>query len=194
MGSIDGRGAMEMTTPINAVAKLVELLTPLPSDDRLRTIQAAMILLGESQSGVTERAEKTTHEENVELDALPARARTWMRQNGISAAQLHQVFHISEGAVEVIAGVPGKNRKEQTYNAYILTGLGQFLLTGNPTFQDKPARAFCESSGCYDSANHSVHIRKRGREFTGSKEKGWTLTAPGLQRAAEIVKQLSEKN
>jgi hypothetical protein len=116
-----------------------------------------------------------------------------MKQNGIAAAELEQVFHITEGAVEVIAAyMPGKNKKEQTYNAYILTGLGQLLLTGNPSFQDNSARALCESSGCYDSANHSAHIRDRGNEFAGTKDKGWVLTAPGLKRAAAIVKELGQ--
>jgi hypothetical protein len=187
---------MEKTIPIDAMARLVEVLKPLPSEDRMRAIQAAMILLGEVQSGVTltADAEKDTKEQGGEFGTLPPRARTWMKQNGISTAQLQQVFHIGEGEVEVIAGVPGTNKKKQTYNAYVLAGLGQLLLTGNATFQDKPARALCESSGCYDSANHSVHLKNRGNEFTGTKDKGWTLTAPGLRRAAEIVKELSSHN
>jgi hypothetical protein len=184
---------MEKTIPIDAMTKLVEVLKPLPSEDRVRAIRAAMILLGEVQSGVTLAADakEDTEEQSGEFGPLSPRAQTWMNQNGISTAQLQQVFHMGEGGVEVIADVPGKNKKEQTYNAYVLAGLGQLLLTGNATFPDKLARALCESSGCYDSANHSVHLRNRGNEFVGTKDKGWTLTAPGLRRAAEIVKELS---
>jgi len=183
---------MEKAIPIDAMTKLVEVLKPLSSEDRVRAIRAAMILLGDVQSGVTlvTGAGEDAKEQGGEFGALPPRARTWMKQNRVSAAQLQQVFHMGEEGVEVIAGVPGKNKKEQTYNAYILAGLGQLLLTGNAMFQDKSARALCESSGCYDSANHSVHLKNRGNEFTGTKDKGWTLTGPGLLRAAEIVKEL----
>jgi hypothetical protein len=187
---------MDKDTPIDAMAKLVELLKPLSPEDRIRAVRSAMIWLGDAQPDAILAAgdEEKVNEPVGEIGALPLRARTWMKQNGIYATQLQHVFHLTKERVEVIAGVPGRNKKEQTYNAYILTGLGQFLLTGNPTFQDREARALCESSGCYDSANHSAHLRNRGNEFTGTKDKGWTLTVPGLRRAAEIVKELSGQN
>ena len=107
--------------------------------------------------------------------------------------ELQQVFHLGNGDAEVIAGdIPGKNKKEKTYSAYILIGLSKLLSTGSPAFDDKSARALCESSGCYDQANHSVHIKERGNEFTGTKDKGWTLTAPGLKRAAVLIKEMTK--
>jgi hypothetical protein len=186
---------MEKTIPIDAMTKLVEVLKPLASEDRVRAIRAAMVLLGDAQSGASLEvgAQEEATEQGGEVGVLPLRARTWMKQYGISLAQLQQIFHISKEGVEVIADVPGSNKKEQTYNAYILAGLGQLLLTGNATFTDKLARGLCESSGCYDSANHAAHLKNRGNEFTGTKDKGWTITAPGLRRAAEIVKQLASQ-
>ena len=179
---------------LGAMTKVVEALTPLSSEDRARVVSAALALLGEAQPAGASRAggDDGTDKQDAELGALPPRARTWMKQHDISADQLQQVFHISGGELEIIAAhIPGKSKKEQTYSAYILTGLGQLLLTGNSSFQDKQARALCESSGCYDLANHSAHLRDRGNEFAGTKDKGWTLTTPGLQRASEIVKELT---
>jgi hypothetical protein len=37
-----------------------------------------------------------------------------------------------------------------------------------------------------------VHIKERGNEFTGTKEKGWSLTAPGLKRGAALVKEMTK--
>jgi hypothetical protein len=184
---------VEKNIPIEATTKLVELLKPLPSAERKRAIQAAMILLGEDQSRdvVAFESPEKRAEETGNVGALPLRARTWMKQNDISATQLEQVFHLGKEGIEIIAAIPGRNKKEQTYNAYILVGLSQLLLTGNAVFQDKPARALCESSGCYDVANHGAHLKNRGNEFTGTKDKGWTLTVPGLRRAAEIVKEIN---
>jgi hypothetical protein len=187
---------MEKTVPIDAMTKLVEVLNPLDFEGRQRAIKAALVLLGDVQSGValSPDAEEGAKEQGGDERNLSMRGRTWMRQNGISTVQLQQVFHTGKEGVEVIASVPGKSKKEQTYNAYILVGLGQLLFTGSATFQDKAARALCESSGCCDKANHSVHIRIRGNIFTGTKDKGWTLTEPGLRRAAEIVKVISSHN
>jgi len=172
---------------MDSLTKVVEILSPLSSEERIRVIRAAMVLLGEA----VPPAGFTLDEPTGSLEGLSARARLWMKQNSLTVEQLQQVFHLLEGAVEIIAPqLPGKNKKEQTYSAYILTGVGQFLLTGNASFDDKAARALCESSGCYDLANHSAILRDRGNEFAGSKDKGWTLTTPGLRRGAELVKEM----
>lgn len=187
--------ADKKTTEI--VAEIVELLTPIDSAERTRVIQASMTLLGETFSMGPSRAgiDGTGAGEVDEggPSALPARARTWMKQNSVSLEELQQLFHLEDGSADVIAGdLPGKNKKEKTYTAYILIGLSKLLSTGAPAFDDKTARALCESSGCYDPANHAFNIRDRGNEFTGTKEKGWMLTAPGLKRAAALVKEMTK--
>jgi hypothetical protein len=183
---------MDKNTLLDETTKVVQVLTPLSSKDRARLITAAFAILGDEMPSIASGDVASKATADMEANNLPARARAWMKQTGVSAAELEEVFHVTEGGAEMIAAVPGKNKKEQTYNAYILTGVGQLLLTGNTTFSDKTARALCESSGCYDNANHSASIRDRGNEFTGTKDKGWTLTVPGLNRAAEIVKELSK--
>jgi formylmethanofuran dehydrogenase subunit E-like metal-binding protein len=183
---------VEKLVPIDAMTKVVEVLSPLSPEERARVIGAALALLGDTQSTIAAPTPGGPKVEDVELGALPSRAKSWMSLHAISAVELQQIFHIEAGAADFIAAVPGRNKKEQTYNAYVLTGLGQLLSTGAPAFTDKAARALCELSGCYDSANHSAHMKDKGNEFTGSKEKGWTLTAPGLKRAAELIKELQK--
>jgi hypothetical protein len=172
--------------PMDSLARVVEILSPLSPEERARVIRAAMVLLGEvapaSEISVVERAE--------DPEGISTRAKVWMKQNSVTSAQIAQVFHISDGSAELIASLPGNSKKEQTYSAYILAGIGQLLVAGSPSFDDKSARDLCERSGCYDRANHSVHLRNRGNEFTGTKDKGWTLTAPGLRRGAELIKEL----
>jgi hypothetical protein len=181
---------MEKTILLDAMTKVVEVLSPLSSEDRARIINAAFALLGDVKPKIIGQGPDEPIADDP-VGAMPPRAKSWMSQNGVSAGQLQQTFHMVNGEAEVIATVPGRNKKEQTYNAYILTGLGQLLLTGSAAFTDKAARSLCESSGCYDSANHAAHLKDKGNEFTGSKDKGWTLTAPGLKRAAELVKDLN---
>jgi hypothetical protein len=181
---------MENLVHLDAMTKVVEVLSPLSSEDRARVIGAALALLGDAQSKIAAPKPSELDLDDAELGNLSPRARSWMSQHGVSPVELQQIFHVADGEVEVIATVPGRNKKDQTYNAYVLTGLSQLLATGAPAFTDKAARALCEASGCYDSANHAAHLKDKGNEFTGSKDKGWTLTAPGLKRAAELIKEL----
>lgn len=74
----------------------------------------------------------------------------------------------------------------------MLVGIAKLLSSGDPSFDDKSARALCETSGCYDSANHAASLRDKGNEFTGTKDKGWTLTTPGLKRGAILIKELNK--
>jgi len=173
---------------IGAVTKIIDALTPFSSEERHRVIQAALAILGEVQ---VRSVDSASDETSRVVGDLPPRARAWMQQNSVTSDGLLQVFHLADGKVEVIASqLPGSSKKEQTYNAYVLTGIAQLLAGGDPSFEDKIARSTCEKYGCYDSANHSAHLRARGNEFTGTKDKGWTLTAPGLRRGAELIKEM----
>lgn len=173
---------------IGAVTKVVDALTPFSSEERHRVIQAALAILGEVQARGVDSA---SDEASRAVGGLPPRARAWMKQNGVTSDAIQQVFHLADGRAEIIASqLPGNSKKEQTYNAYVLTGIAQLLAGGDASFDDKIARSTCEKYGCYDSANHSAHLRVRGNEFTGTKDKGWTLTAPGLRRGAELVKEM----
>ena len=155
---------MPKTKTTDVLTSIVDLLEPMESEDRVRIINAALALLGESASPA-KFGTGTVGENAADLGEFSPRAGTWMKQYGISAGELEQVFSVVDGVAEVIAThMPGKDKKEQTYNAYVLTGISKLLSSGVLFFEDKAARALCESSGCYDAANHSTHLKKRKRE------------------------------
>jgi hypothetical protein len=173
------------------VGKVVDALTPLTSDERRRVVQASLTLLGEGPlkgSNLSESAEQETDGVTV----LPVRARNWVKQNDLSLEQLQQVFHLADGEAEAItADVPGNTNREKVRNAYILVGIARLLSSGDPKFDDAAGRALCVSGGFYDGTNHMKYM-KGGNDLTGSKEKGWTLTSPGLKRGAALVKELGQ--
>lgn len=173
------------------VAKIVELLEPLASDERQRVVTASMTLLGESNMPVNQPAAAASLDADAGMQKMPSKVQAWMKKHSIGLEQLNHVYHIEGEETDFIASMPGKNKKDKTYNAYVLTGLGRFIITGNTQFDDKSARALCEKCACYDNANHATHMSNRGNEFTGSKEKGWSLTEPGLRRAAELVVEIA---
>ncbi|MBS1983499.1 MAG: hypothetical protein JST16_04945 [Bdellovibrionales bacterium] len=185
---------MAKNKAVDSVGKMVTILTPLSSEDRNRVIHAALMLLGgkpfEIQDG-QRSVDGAAGGDKTKFASLPARAQTWAKQNNLASDELQQVFHIDGETAEVISSeISGKNTAEKTIKAYLLTGLANLLSTGTPTFTDKAARTLCESLGCYDNTNHGKYLKKKGNLITGTKQKGWTITAPGLKRGAALVKEL----
>jgi len=188
---LDGEQSMTKT-PAEVVSVIVAELEPLASIDRLRVMQAALALLGEAplSSGSAKPASASSAHSD-ELGGLKPRAVAWLKQNQLTTDELQQVFHFDGENVEVIAAeLPGGNAKEKVRNAYVLIGAANLLSSGDPKFDDKSARAYCEQHGVYDSTNHTKYV-KGGNELTGDKAKGWTLTNPGLKRAASLVREIA---
>ena len=178
---------------MKATQSLVDILSSLDSENRKRAVQAAFVLLGETALPSPKAIEQAEQDGDGTGD-LPVspKARLWMKQNGISGQVLGQVFHLEDGVASFIAGeAPGKSNKEKSINAYILSGLMSFLATGEPKFADQQARKLCTALGCYDTNNHGSYLKAKGNNFAGTKDKGWTLTAPGLKAAAKIIQELT---
>jgi hypothetical protein len=180
---------MTPKSPAQAVANIVQELESFSSEDRHRIVSASMTLLGESPTRLI-RAEEGAEPDQDGSDGLPARARSWMKQHGLTLEQINQVFHFGEEGAQIIAHIPGANRRDQVRNAYVLCGVGRLLTDGESRFDDKAARDICQSGGFFDSTNHMKYMKCS--EFTGSREKGWVLTAPGLKLGASLVAQLSK--
>jgi hypothetical protein len=179
--------------------KVVKLLTPLDSDGRQKAIKASLTLLGEAAVDIGTGGSGSNGDsgasvkDSAVLPSLSTKVTMWIKQNGLTKSQLEHVFDIDGTNVNVLRGsVPGKSSKVQTISAYILKGVEQFLATGEPMFDDKSARKLCEDLGCYNSANHAVYMNSIGNSITGSKDKGWKLTAPGLKKGADLIKEMTK--
>lgn len=183
---------MAKPTQTQVLAQIIELLTPLNSEERQRMVKASLTFLGEGSLGAERAPDELLGPEDIGGRlALPLRARAWLKQNGLTEHQLEQVFSFSDGKVELNATEsPGASNKERTVNAYVLAGLLRYLASGEQKFDDKSARVLCSDAGCYDSTNHATYLKSRSNLFTGTKDAGWVLTGPGLKHAADLVKRL----
>jgi hypothetical protein len=187
------KGACEMgqTEITDALTAIVKVLTPLNSDERRRTVDAAMMFLegtspiGQSKGRVSDDAGQTS------VEGMSANTRAWMKQNVVNQDELDAVFNFNADGTFEIINTPGKSKKEKSINAYVLTGLGKYLATGERGFDDATARDACERNSCYDAANHATYLKDRDGEFTGDKAKGYSMTYPGLKRAAVLVKEVA---
>jgi len=177
-----------------ALTTIIGALTPLSSEERHRIVNAAMMFFGEPNVSPKQKALSGAKEETADeaLDGDRAlHVSQWMKQNSVSGEELDQVFHFNEDGSFDLLDAPGGSKKEQTLNTYILTGLGNYLASKERMFNDATARAFCDTVGCYDQANHAVYLKSRGPEFTGDKNKGFSLTNPGIKRGAALVKEVA---
>jgi hypothetical protein len=179
-------------------SKMFHLLDPLTSEDRQRAMNGALAMLGEApgQSAPTPVAVSgvAAAAPGPNVIGLSPKGGAWMKQNGLTLDQVERVFDISNQGVDLMAAeAPGRNRKEQTRNTYVLVGLSRMLASGDANFADKDARKACEDLGCYDPANHAAYMNDRGNLLTGSKSTGWKLTSPGLKFGADLVKELTKK-
>ena len=181
--------AIALPTVANSI---FDLLEPLQHADRMKAINAALTLLGDEPVG---KAKAKKHEEDDDDGAggdgsveVSAKGRAWMRKYKVTDDQLGEIFDFDGEAVDVIADdVPGNNAKVKTINAYVVTGIGHYLKTGDVKFTDSDARAVCKHIGCLNSANHATYMSAKGNLFNGTKKAGWKLTAPGLKKGAELI-------
>jgi hypothetical protein len=123
------------------------------------------------------------------VDDLGPRASRWMRQTGLTRDQLEQVFHFRGDDVSVIGTIPGQHASDRVANCYLLEGVRALLATDAPSFTDVAARELCRTARCYDATNHSKRLAKFENRITGDAARGWTVTGPGLNAAAELIKE-----
>ncbi len=166
-----------------AVSTIVDELAEFSPEERQRIVRASLTLLGNSPQIASAYADEDTGDAQ-----FPAKARMWMKRCGVTAEQIAHVFHRDGDDVKVIATIPGSTKREQVVNAYVLSGIAKLLALGESKFDDKSARALCELGGFFDSTNHMKYMKSS--EFTGSRDKGWVLTTPGLERGAALVSQI----
>ncbi len=147
-------------------------------------------MLGDGQhtgSGTTEQGSL-----DEEDSPFHPKAKLWMQKYGVTAEHLNHVFHVENGSAEVITHqAPGATTKQQTINAFVITGIAQLLAKGEARFDDKMARAVCKAVGCFSESNHATYMKDKGNVLGGTKDSGWTLTGPGLKAGADLVKGLA---
>lgn len=178
------------------VARVFSLLEPLGPEARARVIASVLSLFGEELvlAGGGRRdagGHRPGALSNTEGDDVPVgkRAALWMSRHAVSAEALQELFHFSDGGVELIGHVPGKTRREQTIAAYLLVGVRELLRNDEPRFTEEQAVAVCKRAGCYDRPNHSVTRSQFGSRVAGSKDSGYSLTNPGLDAAAALINE-----
>jgi hypothetical protein len=173
------------------LTKIIEILEPLNQVERSRTLAAALAFLGDSTS-VSPIGGGATFPSASGTVSTTSPIIQRMQQYGLAEGHAERVFDFRDDGTFSVLDVAGKSKREQAINAYILTGLGVFLATGERSFPDTLARAICEAHGCLDAPNHAKTLGSKHPEFTGDKSSGWSITIPGIKRGVVLVKETAE--
>jgi hypothetical protein len=191
-----GTSAATAKSPAELALELYNILVPHSSDVRVRAVQSAMASLGETMSPLRSGGTPlsgTPSQDEADFSDLKLGPKTlrWAHKHGITRAILDEVFHLSDGQVDITASsVPGASKREMTVNCYLLSGLRGLLKDDAPSFDDGDAIALCKRLTAYDKNNHTSHRHAVGNRMTGTKPT-FALTGPGETAAADLVKRMT---
>ena len=108
--------------------------------------------------------------------------------------QFENVFDQVDGALKIIAHIPGTNKAAKTRNTALALLYGQHL-RGEATTTADSIRDACIDQGCYDSSNFASHLKGLKEKVAMNTKAGGgydvKLTAPGRKAAKEFVEQLN---
>ncbi len=125
------------------------------------------------------------------LDGVSPVALKWMKRSSLSAEDLSKVFSIELDEIDLITtSVPGRSKRERMHNVFRLCAMAAYLGSGAARVSAENLKEACQHYDAYDVTNHSKSINKLGREISGTKESGYTLTATGITSATKLIKQM----
>lgn len=196
--SMENNMSNQVTLP-DIVGDIYKLLKPLESSDRLKVVKSAMTLLGEVAASMDNSSGGGGGGGGIGGggggSAYGTKAARWMKQYEISDSTLEEFFHKDGDTVEVIVSeVPGDGKRGKSQNCYLLSGVRALLESDEPKFTEAEAVSLCKHMGCHDQANHAKTRSSLGNVVAGNKTSGFTLPAPGLRAAAELVKAMAKQS
>lgn len=101
-----------------------------------------------------------------------------------------RVFHFDGSSYLIIVqDLKEKAKAKKQVKLALLLGIKELLETGEASISKEALIDICKKYAAYDSPNFSSNMRKHKNLFL-AKDDGWSLTMPGQEKAAEIIKEL----
>jgi hypothetical protein len=179
-------------SPAELSLEIYNILVPFESEVRQRVIQSALTLLGETLlSPVGRSAALQSTVIGFDEVNLGPKAMKWVQRHALTREMLDEIYHFTDGAVEIIASsVPGASKREMTVNCYLLSGIRGLLKEDVPSLDESETIVICKRLTAYDKNNHTANRQLVGNKMSGKKPT-FTLTGPGETVAAELIKQMT---
>lgn len=193
-----------------AIRTVHAALEPLDADARKRVLsyvgqrlgitqQSAGLDMGadESEDQATEALEDTAvagpdHDDT--LDGVSPVALKWMKRAGLTSKEMNRVFSIDLDEIDLTTPkVPGDSKRERVHNVFRLTAIAAYLATGAARVKHEDLKEACSHYDAYDVGNHAKYLKGLGREISGTKESGYTLTATGITSATRLIQEMTKQ-
>ena len=114
--------------------------------------------------------------------------------SGDPISRFQNVYDELEGALKIIANMPGDNKASKTRNTALALTYGRYL-QGEQTTSAEAIRDACMDQGCYDASNFASHLKALKEKVAMNTKPGGgydvKLTAPGRKAAHEFVENLN---
>jgi hypothetical protein len=181
-----------MKSPAELSLEIYNILFPFESEVRQRVIQSALTLLGETLLAPVGRS-AALQSTVIGFDDVKVgpKAMKWLQKHALTREMLDEIYHFTDGAVEIIASsVPGASKREMTVNCYLLSGIRGLLKDDAPSLDETETIAICKRLTAYDKNNHTANRQFVGNKMSGNKPT-FTLTGPGETIAAELIRQMT---
>jgi hypothetical protein len=127
-------------------------------------------------------------------DGISTLAQKWMRRNGITSAQISNIYSVGGDEIELIAeSVPGQSKRQRMRNILLLMGIAAYLGSGAARVSHEQLKVTCLHYDAYDANNFAAHLRSF-EEMSGTKHSGYTLNQRGLAAARDLIKTITASN
>jgi len=120
----------------------------------------------------------------------PPQFELFCKQHHITRDQLAQVYHFEDDKCNIIVkslGVAAKSKKQG--QLALLIGVQSLYSTGKPLVPKDNLIEACKNYDGHDASNFASNMKSRKNLFV-PHDKDWTLTKPGLEEAAKLIREL----
>jgi hypothetical protein len=165
--------------------EVTEIANKCPEEFRLKCFEILLDALV--------KAEFSTTTPTASITAKPTEIQpSFFTQYEISVAEWERVFHFDGKSYSIIVkDLKEKATAKKQVKLALLLGVKSLLETGEPTISKGELVDICKTYSAYDASNFAVHMKKQRDLFIFGKDT-WSLTVPGQQKAAEIMKELAQ--
>lgn len=102
-----------------------------------------------------------------------------------------RVFHFDGRSYRLIVkDLKERGKAPKQIKLALLLGVKALLETGEAIISKESLIDACETYATYDSSNFAGNM-KRNKNLFLTTDDAWTLTVPGQERAAEVIKELA---
>jgi hypothetical protein len=112
-------------------------------------------------------------------------------QNDIKQEEWQNVYHFDGNEYSIIVqDLKEKTVAKKQIKLALLLGVKGLLDNNETNIEKESLIAICKNYSTYDPKNFAFHMKKNKHLFL-QKDGGWTLTIPGQQEAAIVIKELA---